>query len=194
VGRGFVRWLPWPEPASPDELLAEPTLGRRVLAAFLDVVAFVLVSVAVQAALILVGWWPATDDGQAASGPVATVLGVWVPAALALVAVPLWRRDGASIGQVAVCVRPVADGTGGDGPAGAPPTRADRLRRAAVRWAPLVLASTIAGPLTLLVFVGAALAELVVAGRRSDHRSLAGRWSRTTVVAAALPGVAQVPT
>lgn len=174
AGRALLPWLPsldWDRRAD----AGPPGLGRRGGALLLDALALTIVAAAVE---IVVAVEVLDLFGIAAlqTGWVldlAFVIGVMLPAGLLFLALPLLRRDRATIGQVCTWLA-------NTGPDGASLGRRGVVTRFAVRWLVwlglVIMAPRYAFP-AVLAYEAATV--LVRRDRRSLSGVLAGSWTTT---------------
>jgi glycopeptide antibiotics resistance protein len=177
AGRHLLGRVPWPDrvPVAGfrDPGNDVPTVGRRLVAVLTDVVAIVLVGIALQIAAGTVARWFDAEAAPADWPVIALVLlGTVVPIVIVALAMPMARADRAGPGEWSTLLAVRSTGR-----RDAPPA-AGMAARAAVRWTPLVLLS-FGAAWSLGVFVLATLVQLAAVWRSPGHVSLAGRASGT---------------
>jgi glycopeptide antibiotics resistance protein len=165
IGSLVSRRWPFREPP-PRVDLAAPTLRRRLLAAGLDLVVLLVVTLGVDVVIAFVGSSRGSDVESVR--PVFELV-QYAVGVLLLLMVPLVRRDRATPGQLTVLLGLSQDSTGE--PAHAPSV----FVRFAVRWLPVL----VFGLVGLLIV---AIAELATVLIRSDRRSLSGLLGRTRTI------------
>lgn len=161
VARRWGHLLPDVHPRA-DQLPRTPTLGRRVVAGLLDVVVVTLVAAFAE---LVVAIWTRRSGGDlpgvfSLSEQVVAI--VLAPLVLFFL-FPMIRKDGATVGQVCVFLRPERMGGGAL-------THLEHLKKFGSRWFPWMFFAFlapigIAFPVLILVELGTALA-------RQDRRSL----------------------
>lgn len=174
VGTALARVLPDPNPPASTDLEA-PTVRRRIAAGALDllflIVTGLLAQIALNAAALGIegpefrdlSWLPAAR----------TFVGTIVVGFALFLAVPMLRRDRATLGQVSTWLAP--------SPLGRPTSVAPRAVaiRFAVRWLPVLVAAYFQPMLVLGIVV---VYESVSVAVRRDRRSLSGVASDTETV------------
>ncbi|WP_084099797.1 VanZ family protein [Demequina sp. NBRC 110051] len=154
-------------PREPD--LAAPGRIRRGVAGTADLAIGLGAMVAIeggQAILTVLADGYTSPEPVDISPEVDMAVRIGVAAVLGL-AVPLIRRDRATLGQALMNIAPVRVDRGME-----PPARWSALVRAVIRWVPWVLSPTLVGPLV-------AMAEIAASVVRRDRRSLAALASLT---------------
>lgn len=167
VGRGLSSVLPYREPARRADP-GPPTVRRRVTAATIDLVVWLLVSAVAQVVVNAIALGTGRDvDSVGGARAVASVL----VAVTLLLVVPLVRRDRASIGQACVhlaLARSADEQAASDASTPAPrPARARAVVvRFVLRWLPIV------APTSGWVAVLVVCVELATVAVRPDRRTL----------------------
>ena len=155
------RW-PFREPP-PRTDLAPPTLRRRVLAAGLDMVVVVVVTLGID---IVVAFVVDSRGGESETVQTASIAVQYAVGVLLLLVLPMLRGDRATPGQLTVLLALVSRDTNRPAPAWA------ALVRFVVRWLPVLI-----WDLRGLLVVAALEFTMVLA--RSDRRSLSGVLAHT---------------